>query len=60
MARSMERINDYVCRMTSNYKTIFTTVWTLRTPEGVVLIDAASYDHDAKENVLPFLEFAGV
>lgn len=60
MARSMERINEYVCRMTCNYKTIFTTVWTLRTDDGVVLIDAASYDHDAKENVLPFLEFAGV
>lgn len=60
MARSMERINENICRMTCNYKTIFTTVWTLRVPEGVVLIDAASYDHDAKENILPFLEFAGV
>lgn len=58
--RTMERINEYVCRMTTPYKTIFTTVWTLRFDEGVVLIDAASYDHDAKENVLPFLEFAGV
>ena len=60
MARSMERINENICRMTTFYKTIFTTVWTLRVPEGVVLIDAASYDHDAKENVLPFLDYAGV
>lgn len=60
MARSMERMNEFICRMTCNYKTIFTTVWTLRIPEGVVLIDAASYDRDAKENILPFLEFAGV
>lgn len=60
MARSMERINEHICRMTCKYKTIFTTVWTLRIPEGVVLIDAASYDHDAMENVLPFLAFAGV
>ena len=60
MERTMERINDHICRMTCPYKTIFTTVWTLRIPEGVVLIDAASYDQDAKEHVLPFLEFAGV
>lgn len=60
MARSMERINEHVCRMTCDYKTIFTTVWTLRIPEGVVIIDAASYDHDAVDHVLPFLTFAGV
>ena len=58
--RTMERISDHICRLTTPYKTIFTTVWTLRTDEGVVLIDAASYDHDAREHVLPYLEFAGV
>ena len=56
----MEKLSEHICRLTCPYKTIFTTVWTLRIPEGVVLIDAASYDHDAKENILPFLEFAGV
>lgn len=56
----MEKLSEFVCRMTCPYKTIFTTVWTLRIPEGVVLIDAASYETDAREHILPFLEFAGV
>lgn len=60
MERTMEKLSEHICRMTCPYKTIFTTVWTLRTDEGVVLIDAASYDHDAVENILPFLDFAGV
>ena len=60
MEQTFEKINDFVCRTTIPYKTIFTTVWTLRTPEGVVLIDAASYENDAVDHVLPFLEFAGV
>lgn len=60
MEQTFERINDFVCRTTIPYKTIFTTVWTVRTSQGVVLIDAASNDTDAVEYVLPFLEFAGV
>ena len=60
MQQTMEKLSEYICRTTIPYKTIFTTVWTLRTPEGVVLIDAASYDNDAVDHVLPFLEFAGV
>ena len=58
--RTMERISEHVCRLTCPYKTIFTTVWILRIPEGVVLIDAASYETDAKEHIMPFLDFAGV
>lgn len=57
---TMEKLSGHICRLTCPYKTIFTTVWTLRTPEGVVLIDAASYDHDAQAHILPFLAFAGV
>ena len=60
MEQTFEKLSEFVCRTTIPYKTIFTTVWTLRTPEGVVLIDAASYDNDAVDHVLPFLEFAGV
>ena len=60
MKQTMERINESICRTTIPYKTIFTTVWTVRTPEGVVLVDAASNDNDALAYVLPFLEFAGV
>ena len=56
----MERINENICRKTCPYKTIFTTVWTIRTPEGVILLDAASYDNDAVDHILPFLEEAGV
>ena len=60
MEQTFEKLTEFVCRTTIPYKTIFTTVWTLRTPEGVVMIDAASYDNDAVDHVLPFLEFAGV
>ena len=60
MEQTFEKLSELACRTTIPYKTIFTTVWTLRTPEGVVLIDAASYDNDAVDHVLPFLEFAGV
>lgn len=60
MEQTFERINEFVCRTTIPYKTIFTTVWTVKTSQGVVLIDAASKDTDAVEYVLPFLEFAGV
>jgi len=60
MEQTFEKINAFVCRTTIPYKTIFTTVWTVRTSEGVVLIDAASNDGDAVDYVLPFLDFAGV
>lgn len=38
------------------YKDIFTTVYVIRTEEGVLLFDAASYDSDISDILLPALE----
>lgn len=54
------RINENICRLTVPYKDIFTTVYTVRTPQGVLLFDAASWDEDVEGYLLPFLKEAGV
>lgn len=53
-------VNKDILRLTTAYKDIFTTVYLLKTPQGAVLFDAASYDSDIEDHVLPFLEAAGV
>ena len=53
-------INENISRLTMPYKDIYTTVYTVKTPEGVLLFDAGSFDTDAEEYVLPFLNAAGV
>lgn len=54
------QINKHIHRTTIPYKDIFTTIYTIRTDEGVMLFDAASYDTDAQAYVLPFLQKVGV
>ena len=54
------RITENIHRTTVPYKDIFTTLYTIRTPQGVVLFDAASYDDDARDYIVPFLETVGV
>jgi glyoxylase-like metal-dependent hydrolase (beta-lactamase superfamily II) len=54
------RINENICRLTIPYKDIFTTVYTVRTPAGVLLFDTASWDEDVENYLLPFLKEAGV
>ena len=54
------KINEQIHYITLPYKDIFTTVYVLRTDHGVVLFDAASYDSDIDEMVVPFLEELGV
>ena len=54
------RINENICRLTIPYKDIFTTVYTVRTPAGVLLFDTASWDEDVEGYLLPFLQEAGV
>ena len=56
----ISKINEDIYRTTLPYKDIFTTVYTIRTPEGVVLFDAGSYDTDAREYILPFLQAVSV
>ena len=55
----IEKITDHIHRLELPYKDIFTTVFTVRTPGGVVLVDAASFDYDI-DLILPFLQEMGV
>ena len=55
---NIQKINDYIFRTTMPYKDIFTTVYTLNTPNGAVLFDAGSFDSDVEEYILPLLKEA--
>ena len=50
------KINDHIHYITTQYKDIFTTVYALRTEQGTILFDAASFDSDIDTQVVPFLE----
>lgn len=54
------QINENIHRLTVPYKDIFTTVYALATPQGVVLFDAASYEPDVTDYILPFLKAVGI
>ena len=56
----MNSINDFVARLTTPYKDIFTTVYLVKTAQGALLFDAASYDADAEKYLLPFLSAQGL
>lgn len=54
------KINDDVFRLTSPYKDIFTTVYVLKSTNGTVLFDTASFDEDVDERIVPMLEELGI
>ena len=54
------KINDNIYRTAVPYKDIFTTLYVVRTPGGAVLFDAASFDEDVENYILPFLRETGV
>ena len=54
------RISEKIYRLTTPYKDIFTSLYLIRTPEGALLFDAASYDGDAEQYVLPWLDEIGI
>lgn len=54
------KINENIHRVTLPYKDIFTTVYTLNTPQGAILFDAGSFDSDLEAYILPLLEAAGI
>ena len=56
----IQQINGQIHRVTLAYKDIFTTVYTLNTPQGAVLFDAGSFDKDLEEFILPLLKAAGI
>lgn len=57
---SFEKITPYISCLKIPYKGIHTTVCLIRTEAGVVLFDAASYDSDITDIVLPALAEADV
>lgn len=54
------KINENIHRLTIPYKDIFTTVYTVQTDDGFLLFDAASYDEDVENYIIPFLERLGI
>lgn len=53
---NLTRINENIYRLIIPYKDIFTTVYTITTNSGVLLFDAASYDTDITDYVIPMLK----
>lgn len=58
--KQFERIGEDLYRLTIPYKDIYTTVYLLREKGEAVLFDAASYDEDADEVIVPALKDLGV
>lgn len=54
------QVNEHIYRITTPYKDIFTTVCLVKTPQGAMLFDAASYDADVDNYIVPMLEQLGV
>lgn len=54
------RIDENIVRLTIPYKDIFTTVYVVKSPQGVILFDTADNDRDVDEDVVPLLEQLGV
>lgn len=54
------KINESISRLTLPYKDIFTTCYTVKTPEGVLLFDTATTDVDVHDRILPFLREEGI
>ena len=53
-------INENISRLTIPYKDIYTTVYLIKCGEEYMLFDAASFDEDTENYLVPFLEKAGV
>ena len=51
-----ERINDNIHFFRIDYKDIFTTVYVVKTPVGVLVFDAASFDCDIDNSIKPALD----
>lgn len=58
--KNIEQLNDHIWRLTIPYKDIYTTVLIIRTEEGVVILDAATYETDVTEYILPALQELGI
>lgn len=54
--KKTQKINENIYRITIPYKDIFTTVYMIKTDNGILLFDAGSYDEDIENYILPFLD----
>ncbi len=57
---NITQITENIYRITPPYKDIFTTVVFIKTEEGTVIFDAASFDHDAADFIIPAMEALGL
>ena len=55
-----EKINENIFFFKTDYKDIFTTVYVVKTPAGALIFDAASYDCDVDDSILPALAELGI
>ena len=58
--KTIEKINENIYRLTIPYKDIFTTVYVVKTDEGALLFDCASFDEDIEEHIIPMLNELGI
>ena len=56
----MTQMTPDICRLIMPYKDIYTTVHIVKTAEGVLLFDTASYPEDMDDVIFPALEELGV
>ena len=57
---NITKITENIFRITPPYKDIFTTVVFIKTEEGTVIFDSASFDHDAADFIIPAMEELGL
>lgn len=57
---SITKINNNIHRLTIPYKDIFTTVYAVKTDEGVLVFDSGSYDEDVEKCIVPFFADIGI
>lgn len=58
--KSFEKITKNMYRITTPYKDIFTTVYLLIAEKGAILFDAASFDADVDDVLVPALAELGI
>lgn len=54
------KVNEDIYGIKTAYKDIFTTVYAVKTPKGSLLFDAASFDEDITDNIIPMLNSLGI
>lgn len=54
------KINDSIFRLTVPFEDVFTSVYAIKTKDGALLFDTATYDEDFENYTLPFLNEIGI